>query len=520
MLLIQTLQSQAENKRIIFDSKTFYCKVNVLLIIRRISMRYFKQHPFILFLLVHFLVWSLIPLLRRSIPMDSIEAVIWGQYCTWGTNKHPPLSGFWAYGAYVLSGGSAYAIYALSQVFSVLGLIYVYKLASEILNREKAIYAAMILEGVIYYGFSAAEFNVNVISLALWPMTAYYFYQALKDEKSSDWTLTGVFAGLNLLNKYVGGVLLLAMALMMILDKQARQRLKTFGPYWAGILCLLTIVPHILWLWHHDFYVIDYFLGRSGKADFDNLPLLRHIVYPLKFAAAQILFASGALLIYFFSTRKAPRENKNLSELNRSFMIFAGVLPLLIMILISAVGGIKLKSMWGYPALFMLGILLFAFFPYKLTDQLKKRILAGVYGIMGLLAVAQSCILIFNKSDKMHLDAPAYGKIVERLWQEEAGNKPFKYVAGDVWWADNAALYAPSKPKPVIWGDIKKNPWFSGEDFEHSGALLITAGKGEYEAAAEILKNVTEPRPLEMTFTNRIGKNKHKTIYYGFFNVK
>lgn len=483
-------------------------------------MRYIKQHPFIVFLIIHFLVWSLIPLLRRSLPMDSIEAIVWGQYCDWGTNKHPPLSGFWAYGAFVLGNGSAYAIYALSQLCAIVGLIYVYALAEKLVGASKAIFAAMPLEGVIYYGFSAAEFNVNVVSLALWPMAAYYFYGALSEEKFSDWTLLGVVAGLNLLNKYVGGVLLLAMALMMLFNRDARRQLKTFGPYWAAMLCVLTILPHIYWLWKHDFFVIDYFLGRGSRAEFENLPILRHIVYPLKFVGAQILFSLGTLLIYFIGTRKTEKEKSDISSFNRFFMFYLGMLPVVIMFVISMLSGVKLKSMWGYPALYMLGVLLLAYFPYRLTDRLKRRLYVGVYVVMALLGVAQAAIFTFNKSDKMHLDAVQFGKLVEQLWQDEAKGKPFKYVAGDVWWADNAALFAPSRPKPVIWGDISKNPWFDPEDFDQSGALLITAGEGEYAAAASHLKGVTEPRPLELTFTNRIGQQKRKTIYYGFFNVK
>lgn len=483
-------------------------------------MSYIKRHPFITFLLIHFVVWTLIPLLRGSLPMDSIEAVVWGQYCSWGTNKHPPFSGFWAYGAYVLGGGSAFSIYVLSQLFVLVGFVYVYKIATQILGKEKAVLAAMLLEGVIYYGFSAAEFNVNVVSLALWPMTAYYFYKALSEDHFSDWTLTGLFAGFNLLNKYVGGILLVAMALMMIFNKKGRQSLKTISPYWAALLCILVILPHIYWLWQHDFFVIDYFLGRSGKAEFDNLPWLRHIIYPLKFAGAQILFSLGTVAVYLFGTRGAEKTETNLSMFNRQILFFIGIVPMLIMVLISMFGGIKLKSMWGFPALFMLGIMLMAYRPYKLTDELKKRLVSGVYIVMAMLAVAQICIFVFNKSDKMHLNGEAYGRQVEQLWTDHAPDRPFKYVAGDVWWADNAALYAPSKPKPVIWGDIRKNPWFDEDDFKQSGALIVTGGVGEYRSAAKILKNVTEPEQLEIEAVNPMGKVKRKTLYYGFYNLK
>ena len=482
-------------------------------------MKVLKQYPLTVFLCLHFLVWSLIPLLRTSLPMDSIEAIVWGQYCDWGTNKHPPLSGFLAYWAYTFGAHSHLAIYALSQLCVLCGFVYIYKLAKCFMAQEKAVLAVMLLEGVIYYGYSAPEFNVNVVSLALWPATVYYFYKALKNNKMADWVLTGVFAGLNLFNKYVSGVLLLSMLFYMFYDRNARQKFKTVGPYLSALFCMLVVLPHVWWLYLHDFYVIDYFLGRGGKAGFEDFPLLRHIVYPIKFLGAQVLFGLGALLIYFIGTYKAPQEDNRLAASDKKFLLVNGLLPLALMVLVSLAGGIKLKSMWGFPALYMTGILLLAFFPRQLTDAVRARLIKGVYIIMSLMGVALICVYIFNKSDKLHMNAPAYGAKMEEIWRQATGGRPFKYVAGDVWWADNLALFAPSKPKPVIWGDISKNPWFDAADLAKSGALITAAGEWEYRSAAEALGNATPPQKLELEFVNPAGKIKRKTIYYGFYNL-
>ena len=47
----------------------------------------------ILFFLVHFFVWTLIPSIsNNNLPLDTIEALAWGSDLSWGYNKHPPLS--------------------------------------------------------------------------------------------------------------------------------------------------------------------------------------------------------------------------------------------------------------------------------------------------------------------------------------------------------------------------------------------------------------------------------------------
>ena len=484
-----------------------------------IKMTVLKKYPFTCFLIIHFLVWSIIPLLRGSLPMDSIEAVVWGQYCDWGTNKHPSLSGHMAYWFYHIFGGSHYGIYALSQLCVLLAFIYIYKLAKCFLSNDKALVSVMLLEGVIYYGYSTMEFNVNVVSLALWPMTVYHFYKALKDDKLSDWVLTGIFAGLNMFNKYVSGILLLCMLIFVLYDKTARAKFKSFGIYVCAAMCILVFLPHLLWLYEHDFFVMDYFLGRSSKAGFESAPLLKHIVYPIRFIGSQVLFGLGAMLIYFIANKKSQKESINLLSFDKRFLFCLGLLPLVVMMLVSMIGGIKLKSMWGFPVLYMLGILLFSFFPREFNENIKIKMIKGAYFMMLLLGFALTMVIMFNKSDKLHLKAVDYASEMEKIYHQKAQGKPFKYVAGDVWWVDNIALYAPSEPKPVIWADIKKNPWFDEDDFVASGALIVTAGKGEYQAAKNVLDNLSEPLILELEIKNPVGKIKRKTIYYGFYNI-
>lgn len=70
--------------------------------------------------------------------MDSMEAVWWGKFCVWGTNKHPPLSGFPAYGIYLLFSENIKAVYILSQICITVGFCFIYKLASLLLEQRKS----------------------------------------------------------------------------------------------------------------------------------------------------------------------------------------------------------------------------------------------------------------------------------------------------------------------------------------------------------------------------------------------
>ncbi len=483
-------------------------------------MKYIKKYPFQVFLFLHCVFWSLLPLMRKALPMDSIEAISWGRYCDFGTNKHPPLSGWLAYFFYdVIGFQSPYAVYLLSQICVLIGFIYIYRLARGFLSKDRAIFSVMLLEGVIYYGFSAIEYNVNVVSLALWPMCAFYFYRALKKDALKDWALTGLLAGLNLFNKYTSALLLFSMFAFMIYNKNAREKLKTFKPYFAAFICLLVFLPHLLWLYFHDFEVLSYFVGRSTKGGFENFAVLKHILWPIKFAGAQVLFCFMAVVIYFVAQFREKRLQVKATRTQKDFLLIMGLMPVCLVVLISFVLGIKLKSMWGFPCAYMIGVLAFVFYPVKLTDAFKKKLYLGVYGAMLWFLLAQGLIIALNKSDKFQLNAKDLGQRLEQIWYERNGRAPLEYVAGDVWWANNVSLFAPSKPKPIIWGDLKKNPWFDQDDVAQKGALVVAPSLSEYNGIRKKMKFMSAPQSLDVFVENRLGKVKKKVIYYGFYNV-
>lgn len=478
-------------------------------------MKNFFKNDFINFLIIHFLVWSGIPQLRSSLPMDSIEAIMWGRYCDWGTNKHPPLSGFPAAWFYDWFGGAG--IYVLSQLCVLFGFIYIYKLAKCFLEEKKAVLAVMLLEGVIYYGFSSPEYNVNVLSLALWPATVYYFYLAVQGGKLPHWALTGLFAGLNVLNKYVSGVLLLCMCGYMLLTPRGRAKFKTFGPYLTFAVFMAVVSPHLFWLYEHDFFVLDYFNGRAAPITTEALwqEVAKHFYFPLKFLFAQALFALLSVAVYFAAYGRAEKTKRKTDAEMLQFLGFMGVLPVLIFVTIAFVFGIKMKSMWGFPVMYMLGILLFVYYPFRLTERLYHRIIRSVYAVMALLAVASTSIIVFDNSEKLNFSGAEFAQEMSQIWKNRTGRN-LEYVGGEIWYISNVALYGKTAPKPVAEMRPEYNPWFSAQDIMQKGALVIFAGRKQIVKLQKTYKNMSRPYKYKLEIKNKAGRIKHKTIYYGF----
>lgn len=482
---------------------------------RTIITDIFKKHPLTCFLIIHFLVWSALPMYRTGAPMDSMEAVWWGKYCLWGTNKHPPLSGFPAYLYYLLFLENTKSIYVLSQSCILVGFIYIYKLALCLLDKEKAVLATMLLEGVIFYNYCSPEYNVNVLSLAIWPANAYYFYRALTEGKTSCWLMVGICSALNILNKYVGGIQLLGMGLYLVFFENGRKYLKSYKPYLTVLVFLLLIAPHFYWLYKHDFFVLNYFASRSGgNKTIESYAILKHFIYPLKFFASMVLYCAASVLI--FLTTGHPEKFKGTIKHN-GFLFCLGIFPFLFIIVFSALTGNHIKSMWGYPVLYMLGIVLFSFFNVSLNNQLFQKFVKRIYLIMGVLASIYLCVLLFTTSPKYNIDGKQFAAEYTKVWKERTAH-PLKYVIGGVWLTSTMVLESQDKPTPVIGGATNNNPWVDVADFQKNGALVLAENNDEYDNYESIYSNKITPRTeVVLEFKNIMGKIKRKQIYYGFY---
>lgn len=458
-----------------------------------------------LFLLCHLLVWSVLPILMRpNLPMDSAEALVWGFIGEWGTNKHPPVSGFFANLIYQLTSSPA-SLYVLSQLFVVTGLAYVYKLARLFLPEQKALIAALILEGVAYYSLVTPEYNVNIIALLLWPAAAYHFYCGVKHNRLTDWLLFGVFAGLNVLTKYVSGILLLCLAAYLVLTKPGRACFRSWKLYVAAAVALAVVAPHIIWLWQHDWFVLDYFLARSGGGK--SYPFgLAHLIYPLKFIGAQILTSAFAWLVLLAARRYSPKEAVAVSAADRTFIFFAGILPVLVMAAISLVFGIKLKSMWGSPVLYMLGIAFFVWLPFDIRKTFRP-LLKACYAALVLFAAAFLLQCLLTDSAKFRLDAADFTARV--------GGENYAYVGGSVWLASTVGVYAANHPAVLFLMSPASNPWIDMADVAAKGILVVEENPVAYQNYQKTFANLPEPEVYLLKATNILGQSREYKLYYG-----
>ena len=151
---------------------------------------------FFLLLIVHLLIWTLVPTLtNNNLPLDTIEALAWGSNLDWGFNKHPPMSAFLVDIFYQIFGARDWAYYLLSQICIIISFFVVFKFAEDFFsNKVFCLLSVLLLEGIYFYNFTTPEFNVNVCIMPFWSLTALYLWKGFKNNKTIDWFLVGLFA--------------------------------------------------------------------------------------------------------------------------------------------------------------------------------------------------------------------------------------------------------------------------------------------------------------------------------------
>ncbi len=432
---------------------------------------------FFIFLFSHLLIWTLVPTITNvNLPLDTIEALAWGSNLDWGFNKHPPGSAFFPEVFFQIFGAQDWSFYLLSQIFVITAFYFVFKFANEILSNTKlSLISVLLLETIYFYNFTTPEFNVNVCQLPFWSLVVYYSWKIYSSKQINfkDCCLVGLFGAIGFLSKYLFIYLLLSLVLMfsyLILLKKS----KKFDFKYLIIfeVFLILLVPHLIWLFDNDFVTLTYGLKRTIIEDSN---ILNHLKYPGIFLLKQI----GILVPFMFLVWLLINKIKfkiNLKDKKLIFLIFINFLPLMLILITSALMGSKIRTMWMTPFYLFFGV----FFIYIFQQQINlKKINSFLYAFLFLFLLSPSIysyISISEKNKRTDYPGKEIAELVERRWNKNFSNE-IKYVIGDEWYAGNLSYHISSRPK-----------WFNS--IKNKSDKLDIDGGVVYTGNAKILKEV------------------------------
>jgi hypothetical protein len=462
----------------------------------------FARRQFRLFLLVHFLLWTFVPLVVRSSPFgDSIEALAWGMTWEWGTVKHPPLAGWLLAIANRFVGSPDFAIYALSQLCVLVALISVYRLARRYLPSQHAVLCAMFLEGTIYYTYNSPNYNPNVLSLALVPLVVCLFSRAVADDGWIHWLAAGFFGGMALLAKYTNGLILLSLGLYLLFTERGRERLRCPGPYLAVILAALVFSPHAIWLAHYDF-PLHYIMDRMSPLDGYARQIILGFGKATGIFLAQFLKIVPTLALFAVLHLKTSGRKTKFAGWPDPFLIFSGLLPVILMSALTGLFGTHFYPKYSYAFLWAFPLLLFLIFPFPLSPVSRRL---GIFFSYVVMAVSIGYMAVSARPWQANaFDGRSLAAGLERVWRRESAN-PMRFVGGNYYLTCFAAIYVADRPRPFFQMDPRVTVWEDEDTVRKQGILVLAGSADEYELYRQNYPDLPEPRPLSIPMCARFG---------------
>ncbi len=437
------------------------------------------QTAFGLFLSLHFVVWTALPaLLYANLPMDVIEALIYGREWQLGYDKLPPLPWWLVEIAHRAFGVDA-AYYGLAQAAVIAAFAAVWATARPLVGTTGALVAVLIIDGMHYFQSTAVQFNHNVVELPFWALAGYAFHAALKRGRIAHWLLLGLAIGGALWAKYFIVMLAIPYALFLLFDRDARRALATPGPWIALAFALAVIAPHLVWLFQNDFSPLTYAAERAAPPK----SWFGHISNPAIFVGGQVFFLLPSLLIAaaMLWPRSAARQEVSADLFDRRIVTLIAFGPGVTMIAFTALSGRGTVAMWGYPLWLYLGLWIVLTARVLLDRARLIRVVASwgaVFAIFVVAFITDNTVLPLVDHHRHAALYPGQQIAAElTLRFRTATGQPLRYVIASMKDGGNIAHYSPDRPRVLIDGDPRRAPWIDLNDLRAKGAVVVWTGE-------------------------------------------
>lgn len=415
------------------------------------------------------MAWALLPgLLVESQPLDVVEGIAWGQEWQGGYYKHPPLPAWVLHLFYGALGD--FGPFVLSQLCIGLTLLCVWRLGCRILDHPRAAFGTLALFGVYFFTWPTIEFNHNVAQMPIWAAAVLLFHRAISHWRYRDWLLLGLVAGLGLLTKYAFVMLLAAMFLWLLVHPALRTGLLKPQP-WLGVLVMgLVCLPHLIWLFEHEFLPFSYASARAAaaaKAGWTG---------PFRFLLVQLLDHLPLLLLLLL-TGFWRRDSWQSPQPGSGFLFWMGLAPALLTVLGALLSGAGTRDMWGAPMWNLSGLMLAALIPARVLIERWRRLYLSFAVFLGLLLVLMVLFVGFkdqlrHKPSRTGWPDLALAELLQQQWQQHS-DCPLQLVAGDYWLAELVAINLTPVASAIPNGQLDWAPWVDLQRVRQQGMMLI-----------------------------------------------
>jgi len=189
-------------------------------------------------------------ILADSVPLSPDETYYW----VWSVNlqpgyfDHPPMVAYWIRAGTYFAGNTALGVRLLGPIAAALGSVLLWDAGENFLPRRHAgLVAAGLFNATIILAVGAIVMTPDTPLVFFWTAAVAALGRLYASRDPRWWLAVGAAAGLAMLSKYTGLLLVVGVFLWLVSGREGRAALRTIWP-WAGLaLAAALFAPDFLW---------------------------------------------------------------------------------------------------------------------------------------------------------------------------------------------------------------------------------------------------------------------------------
>jgi hypothetical protein len=344
----------------------------------------------------------------------------------------------------------------------------------------QAVLAVLLMVGVAPFSVPTPDFGPAILTMALWALVLWHYWQAVSQKRTRSWYALGCAAALVLLTSEAALILLGTLALFTVLTARGRAALERLEPWIVVAILVGLLFLHLLWLEGAGDSLTPTFhrlheAGTAGRNTVAWLRLLAVLLLAHAGLAVLVVLAGG-----WWSAGRPPTPaltRGTVDDFGRSFVKIFAFAPALLSTIVAVVMG-RATPIGGTAPLLVLSALAVVLFAGESIALYHQRILgiawAGLLVLPALLVPLVMVLLPWTLGSELAVAQPAaaMGRFFADSFQKRTG-RPLAVVTGEIGTAAIVALGAPSRPSVYFDDDPQRSPSVTLEDIRRKGAVVV-----------------------------------------------
>jgi len=322
-----------------------------------------------------------------ALKWDEAEQMLWSQQLALGYGAQPPLYTWLQWGVNALVGPSVLALSLLKHALLALTYALMWLAARELLDERGAWWASASMLLLPALGWYSVRDHTHTILVTAMACGAWWLLlRIVRQPRPLDFAALGLVCGLGMLAKYSFALVAGAMLLAALSVPRARRALLSRGWWWAPLVGLLVVGPHLVWLLSHLHEATASTLGKMEiQAASGPLKGVRHLLQGV--AGTLVLFALFALWAFRGACWRGPVQPAApwAQQLFRRYLALV-LAALLAMVLLAGVT--EFKGRWLLPLLCVVPLAAFAARPGLQRHPRAGRYTGAVVAMALLILLA------------------------------------------------------------------------------------------------------------------------------------